>query len=108
MLKVKISGKVDEMDFVKLVPHVDRMINSHGSIDFLIDATAFYGWSDMQDAKKHFDFVREHQMKIGRIALIAGDAWQHWIAGAVSVFVHPEISVFEPGHLLKARTWLRE
>jgi len=85
--KVTITGSVDEKDFVKVAPQVERIIRAHGALKVLIDATSFNGWSDMQSAKEQFAFARNHQMKVERIALIAGYAWQHWIAGAASVLI---------------------
>lgn len=108
ILKIRISGLAHDNDFVKLIPQVNRLLDAHGSLALLLDATAFDGWSDMQAAKKHFAFVRDHQMKIGRIALIVGCAWQQWIAGAVSAFAHPEIKIFTKTSLGQASTWLRQ
>jgi len=107
ILKIKISGKLEEEDFTRIAPQVDELITTHGSIKLLLDATAFNGWADMQAARKHFTFVRDHQRKIKRIALIAGYAWQHWVAGIVSAFVHPDIKVFDSGKQMEAEAWLR-
>jgi hypothetical protein len=108
ILKFKVSAKLEESDFARIAPQVEEMIKSHGSIRLLIDATAFDGWSDMQAAKKHFIFVRNHQAKIARIALIAGHMWQHWVAGVAGVFVHPDIKIFDIGQLTEAETWLHQ
>lgn len=107
ILKIKVSEKLKESDFTALAPQTDAMIREYGHIRLLIDATAFNGWSDMEAARKHFAFVRDHQKKIERVALIAGHAWQHWIAGMASVFVHPDIKVFDNGRQAEAEEWLR-
>ncbi len=42
-----------------------------------------------------------------KIALIALHLWQHLIAGAASVFVHPIIKVFDQYKAAEAENWLR-
>lgn len=108
ILKIKVSGKLEDNDFNQIAPQVNHAIQSHGNLRLLIDVTAFDGWSDMQAAKNHFAFVRDHQKKIDRIALIAGHMWQHWIAGIAGVFVHPDIKVFDKDQLTQAEGWLRK
>ena len=105
-IKVQPSGKVDETDIRKIGNEADRLIKKHGSIKVLVDASDFDGWADMDTAKKHFRFVREHHQKVERIALIAGHEWQHWLAGVMSAFVHPEIRIFDKGDASAAADWL--
>ena len=105
-LKVHISETLDEGDFVKLGAEADQLIKLQGSINVLVDATDFEGWNSMAAARKHFTFVREHNKNVARIALVAGHRWQHWIAGIASVFVHPEIKVFDKGEIVAAEDWL--
>jgi len=106
-LKIEVSGKLEEDDFKKITPGIDEAIKLHGSLKLLIDATAFDGWSSMHAASQHFSFVRNHHQKIERIALIADHEWQHWVVGVASVFVHPEIKIFDKDHATAAETWLR-
>ncbi len=106
-LKLKIEGKLDEADFQKIGANVDDLTKINGTINLLIDATAFEGWSNMKAAQTHFAFVRDHQKKISRIALVAGHEWQHWVAGIVSIFVHPEIKIFDADGIIQAESWLK-
>lgn len=105
-IKVQPSGKLDESDIRKIGTEADRLIKEHGNIKVLVDASDFNGWADMDTAKKHFKFVRDHHEKVERIALVAGHAWQHWLAGVMSHFVHPEIRVFHKGDTSAATDWL--
>jgi hypothetical protein len=57
----------------------------------------------MQATKRHFTFVRNHQAKIARIALIAGHMWQHWVTGVAGVFVHPYIKVLMTSNFPKPK-----
>jgi len=108
ILKVTVSGKLEESDFRAITPQVEELIKSHGSIRLIIDAIDFDGWADMRAAKNHFTFVRDHQKHIDRVALIAGYMWQHWIAGIAGAFVHPDIKAFDKGQRAEAEAWLRK
>jgi hypothetical protein len=72
-------------DFAGIAPQIDELIRQQGQIRLLIDATAMQGWEDVEALKKHILFVKDHQSKIRRIALLAGHDWQHWIAVVVSI-----------------------
>ncbi len=104
--KVHVIGKLHENDFKTLEEKIDPIIKTHQALKLMIDATQFDGWANMDTASRHFSFVREHQKRIERIALVAGHEWQHWIAGIASVFVHPEIKVFDKGESAIAQSWL--
>ncbi len=41
-----------------------------------------------------------------RIAVIARRDWQHWLVGAVNVFLHPQVKSFDPGHESDALRWI--
>jgi hypothetical protein len=105
-IRLRVSGKLEESDFRELSARVDPILRAQGQVRLLIDATAFDGWADRHAAAKHFTFVREHQKKVERIAIVAGHDWQHWIAGIAGVFVHPEIKVFDKGEAAQAESWL--
>jgi hypothetical protein len=108
IILAKPTGKLKESDFAQLASKVDQMFKAAAPVRILVDATAFEGWEDRQAAASHFRFVRTHQQKVARIAIIAGHAWQHWLALFAGVFVHPELEVFEPTERVQAEGWLRE
>jgi len=41
--------------------------------------------------------VKNYQQKVKRIAAIVAHDWQHWLVGAVSVFLDPEIRAYDKG-----------
>ena len=51
-------------------------------------------------------FVKDHQAKAERIAVIAPHEWQHWLIGFARVFLHPEVKAFDKGQEAEARSWL--
>ncbi len=56
--------------------------------------TALHGWENSEALDKHVLFIRGHQGKVKRIAVIAGYDWQRWIAAVVNILVHPQIQAF--------------
>lgn len=56
--------------------------------------------------EKHAGFVKAHQANVSRIAVVARRDWQHWLIGAVKIFLHPQVKSFEPGHESEAVRWI--
>jgi hypothetical protein len=105
-LKITPPAKLKAGDFAAIAPQIDELIREHRQIRLLIEATALHGWENAEALEKHVQFVKVHQSKVKRIAVIAGHDWQHWIAAIVNVFVHPEIKVFGRDQEDAARRWL--
>ena len=38
--------------------------------------------------------------------MIVGHEWQHWLIGAVRLFVHPEVRAYDKSQANKAQQWL--
>ena len=38
--------------------------------------------------------------------MIARHDWQHWLAGALKVFLDPEVKLFDPGREDEAARWV--
>lgn len=106
--RITIPEKLAADDFAQLAPQVDAFIREHGSIRLLVDATRFDGWENMQAFEKHMNFVKTHQKKVERIAIIAGHTWQHWLIGLFRIFVHPQVAVFNADETGNAQRWLTE
>jgi hypothetical protein len=105
-LKVTPPAKLSADDFVSITPQIDELIQQHGQIRLLVDATALNGWENTEALRKHILFVKDHQSKVKRIAVIAGHNWQGWLAEVVNIFVHPQIRAFSRDQEAAARQWL--
>jgi hypothetical protein len=105
-LRLEVVGTLDTGDFEKITGYFNSLVTRHGSINLLIDARDFNGWSSANAAASHFNFVRDHSDKVERIAILAGHEWQHWVAAVAGVFVHPSIKVFDKNEELRATHWL--
>jgi hypothetical protein len=107
-LKIIPSAKLSANDFVSITPKIDQLIRQHRQIRLLIDAMAVHGWENIEALRKHILFVKDHQSKVRRIAVIVGHDWQDWLATVVNIFVHPQIKAFGKDQETAARQWLME
>jgi hypothetical protein len=106
VLKIVAPEKLDVDDFEELAPRVDSILKRSGDIRLLIDASHLEGWKNIAALESHASFVKAHQQKVERIAVIARHDWQHWLVGAVKVFLHPEVRAFDRGDESQALRWL--
>jgi hypothetical protein len=106
VLKIIVPEKLKADDFRQIAPQVDTLISQHGKIRLLIDASGFNGWENMAAFEKHAGFVKDHQQKIERIAVIAGHEWQHWLIDTVRIFVHPKVKAFNKNNESEALQWI--
>lgn len=106
LLELTIADKLDKDDFETLATQADALITQYGTLRILINASAFNGWHDLRAVETHFGFVKNHHQKVERLAIIAGHQWQHWLASAIKLFLHPEIKVFNKDETTQARSWI--
>jgi hypothetical protein len=105
-LRIIAPEKLKADDFRQLAPQVDSLISQHGKIRLLIDASGFNGWENVAAFANHVGFVKNHQRKVERIAVIAAHGWQHWVIGAVKMFLHPDVRAFDKNHESEALQWI--
>jgi hypothetical protein len=105
-LKIIVPEKLKVEDFRQMAPQVDSIIRQYGKIRLLIDASQFSGWENIAAFENHASFVKHHQDKVERIAVIVGHEWQHWLIGTVRIFVHPEVKAYDKGQEREALQWI--
>jgi SpoIIAA-like len=106
VLRILVPDKIKADDFRQIAPQIDSIINQYGKIRLLIDASGFNGWENIAAFENHAGFVKNHQQKVDRIAVIVAHDWQHWLVGAVRMFVHPEVRAYDKGHENEALKWI--
>ena len=107
VLKVVPPTKLQAGDFAELAKQIEPIIRQTGHLRLLIEASHLAGWKDLGALEEHAAFVKSHQEKVERIALIAAHEWQRWLVSAIRVFLHPEARVFESGQEGEALRWLK-
>ncbi len=106
VLKIIVPKKLEADDFLQIAPQIDSIIGRYGKIRLLIDGSGFDGWANTAAFERHAAFIRTHQQKIDRIAVIASHDWQHWLIGAVRIFLHPEVRAYDTAHESEALQWI--
>jgi hypothetical protein len=106
VLKITVPEKLKVGDFREIEPQIDAMIDRHGKIRLLIDGSRFNGWENITAFDAHAGFVKNHQHKVERIAVVTGHDWQNWLIGAFRVFLNPEIKVYDKTHENEALKWI--
>ncbi len=106
VLKIVAPEKLKADDFRQITPQVDSLISQYGKIRLLVDASKLSGWENIAAFEHHAEFVRSHQQKVERIAVIVGHDWQHYLIGAVRMFLHPEVKAYDKGHEHEALQWI--
>jgi len=104
--KLTPSGKLTEDDFSRLEPPIDAAIAEHGAIRLMIDASGFRGWESFAAFERHAGFVRAHQRKVERLAVLTGHDWQEWVVDTMRMFLHPEARAFARDREAEALEWL--
>jgi hypothetical protein len=105
-LRIVASRKLKADDFSQLATQVDSLILQHGPIRLLIDASKCEGWENISALETHAGFIKNHQQKVERIAVIVAHEWQHWLVGVVRMFVHPEVRAYGEREASEAQQWL--
>ena len=105
-LKIVAPERLKADDFRQLAPLVESIISRYGKIRLLIDGSRLQGWENIGAFETHAAFVKDHQQDVERIAIITGHEWQHWLAGAVRVFLHPAVRAFDKIEEGEALRWL--
>ncbi len=107
ILKVVAPTKLQSGDFAELARQIEPIIQQTGQLRHLIDASDLEGWKDLTALEEHAAFVKSHQEKVDRIAVIAAHDWKRWLISAIKVFLHPEVRLFQSRQEDDALRWLK-
>jgi hypothetical protein len=107
-LRITVPDKLNVGDFREIEPQIDAMIRQNGKIRLLIDGSGFNGWANIPAFEAHAGFVKNHQRKVERIAVVTGHDWQTWLIGAFKMFLDPEIKAYDKSHENDALKWIIE
>jgi hypothetical protein len=108
ILVLKPNASLNKEDFADLSASVDAYLAEHARVHgVLIHAEAFPGWENFAGFTAHIRFVRNHEQKIERLALVT-DSFVARVAEALAKhFVAAEIKHFPFAEYEKALAWLK-
>jgi len=109
VLIVRPQEPLSAADFAALAAEVDPYIEAHGGLKgLMICARAFPGWENVDGAISHFKFVRDHQRKIAKVAVVSDSDVLAFLPRLVSHFVSAEVRHFKGDEEQQAFTWITD
>lgn len=106
LIEVKVSGKLTQEDYDKLIPAWQRVIASQGKMRLLLVMEDFHGW-DLGAAWDDLRFGVTHASKVERIGLVGEQAWQKWLIKIGKVFSPDTVKYFDVSERDAAERWVR-
>jgi hypothetical protein len=103
---VEVGGPLHTEDIEALAgvvdPWLDRRPDRPGVV---VHASRFPGWATAGALARHLRFVRDHQGRIGRVAVAVGGRAAPVMAGVVGRVARPEVRAFGPDEFDRAVEW---
>jgi len=100
-------GSLDEKDFQAAASSIDPFINTTGHLNGLIIHTeSFPGWDSFSALVSHLQFVKDHQHKIKRVALVTDSFIGSLLEKLADHFIEAEIRLFAYRELEQAKQWV--
>lgn len=108
ILRVSPSGALTVAEFTGLARFADAYLDGHDTIGgLLIESQAFPGWDSFAALSDHLRFIRDHQRRIERIALVTDSSIAHLVELLAEPFVAADIRLFPFDQRDAALSWLR-
>jgi hypothetical protein len=106
VIVVEVTQALRAQDFDALAFTADTWIEDHGSLQGLvIHAREFPGWQNLGSFLRHVRFVRDHHLKVKRIAFAAETKMASLVPRIAELFVHAEVQSFGYDELDRAVAW---
>lgn len=95
-----------EDDFKKLKDTVDGYLKDHDALrGLVIVADHFPGWTDFKAFTSHFEFIRDHQKHIEKVAVVSDSPFMSAAPHLIDHFVSAKVRTFGAGDVAEAETW---
>jgi hypothetical protein len=105
---LKPNAPLSKEDFAGLSASVDAYLADHASIHgVLIHSESFPGWESFAGFTAHIRFVRNHQKKIERVALVTDSPVARVAEALAKHFTAAKIKHFPFADYEKALNWLK-
>jgi hypothetical protein len=102
------TGPLSQADFVELAGLVDPYIEQQGALKgVMIIAQQFPGWDDFAALLDHVRFVRNHEARVRRVALVTDSAVLELVPALARHFVQAEVRRFPFEQRDAAFDWLK-
>jgi hypothetical protein len=109
VLYIKPTSALTVDDFSQLSATLDPYLNQRGNLNaLLIETPKFPGWANMQAFMAHVKFIKNHQAKILKIALVTDSSLANLLPKVIGAFVTPEIKHFPYNQSEAAKQWVQQ
>jgi len=109
ILIVTPKGALEKIDFEKLSAIVDPYLEKEGQLKgLMIQTESFPGWDSFAALISHFQFVRNHQKKISRVAAVTDSGFLSVMPMIADHFIDAELKHFNYDEQERALEWLKE
>jgi hypothetical protein len=109
VLLLEPQDELEVGDFERVGAAIDPYIDEVGGLKgLIIVAEEFPGWDNFAAMVSHFRFVREHQAKIRRVALVTSSRFLSALPRLAKLFVDAEIRRFEMEERDEAMDWVSD
>lgn len=109
VLVLEPRGELEAGDFERLSAAVDPYLESGAGLrGLMIVAKHFPGWDDFAALTSHMRFVKDHQKKIRRIAIVSSDRLLSVVPRVASKFLSAEVRSFPTDERDQALLWVGE
>lgn len=94
-------------DFKRAAGAIDPFIAATGPLGgVMLDARVFPGWRNGRALLAHANFIRRHQGKVKKVALVTDSGFLGFLWRVVRRVVRPEVGLFPYEERERALAWL--
>ena len=107
VLILRPGGELEAEDFVRIAAEVDPYIEEMGGLrGLMLFAEKFPGWEDFSAFSTHLRFVKNHQRRIGKVAIVSDDKLVSMAPRLMRHFLSAEVRRFTAEQKGEALAWL--
>ena len=106
IVHVRVSGKLTQEDYEKLIPTWQRVIARAGAMRLLLVMEDFHGW-EIGAAWDDLRFEIEHRQSVERVAMVGDKAWEKWMIKIGALFAPDLVKYFDASEIAEAEKWVR-
>jgi hypothetical protein len=107
LLALRVSGKLERLDYDRIVPVVEAAIAAHAPIRVLIEMDDFRGFSAAA-LLEELKFDVRNRKHFERIAVLGGGVLARWLTKVGRALFTADVRSFHPQHERTARAWIAE
>ena len=109
ILILEPHGELEAEDFRRVAAEIDPYLEQAGYLaGVVIVAEEFPGWDDFAALAAHFRFVREHQRRVHRLAVVTDSRFLSALPRIAGAFVDAEVRRFAMNERDAALSWVAE